>query len=403
MIESGLREILSQAKHYKARFAFLIAINCLGCFALLLALSCLQGIKDKFSQTWVRLNIPYLAFGLGKTSLIRTHKIWPDEHLFLAEKNLNDLKQALPEIKTLAPVLVKNPVIIAAGNQWLAVPALGKTPEAERLEHDILVRGGRFIDPVDEKNSSRVVVLSPYVAHYLFGNGNALHQNVTLDGLPFTVIGVLDANKNDFSGNGSNVILPWNTAMNLWQKSNVWLQIELKPHVNVKTFEKILIQYLALRFNFSARDKTAVVIWDHEETRRYFQQTLHGIQLAFLISGASIFTTALFVYINFLNYFVKARKNEIILKLQLGFSIRLLKTQFLMEFLILFFLSFWAAWFITHTFNFFAGIFSLPAWLGQPYLSLKLTMIAFLPMFFLVACCLIYFLNARFNPFQKYE
>ncbi len=403
MIEALFREILSQAKHYKTRFISLMLINFFGCFALLLALSYLQGVETQFSQTLSRLNIPYLAFGLGKTSLIRSNKIWPDEHLFLAEKNLNDLKQAFPEIKTLAPVLVKNPTIIASGNKWLAVPALGKTPIAEKLEHDVIAQGGRFINWVDEKNSSKVTVLSPYVANYLFGHASALHQMVILDGLPFTVIGVLDASKNDFSGNGSNVILPLSTAKNLWQKTNLWLQLELNAEVNVKAFEKKLINYLAFRLDFSANDKTAIMIWDHEEARHYFQQLIYGINLVFLCSGASIFIIAFLTYFNFLNYLIKVRKNEIILKLQLGFSINLLKMQFLMEFLMLFLLSFFLAWLWASVLNFFSSFFTLPLWLGQPHLPLSLASSILILMLFFVVCCLFYFLNKKLNVFQKYE
>ena len=52
--------------------------------------------------------------------------------------------------------------------------------------------GGRFINQIDMENRRRVVYLGTKLAEDLFGNEDPVGKIVTIDNIPFTVVGVME-------------------------------------------------------------------------------------------------------------------------------------------------------------------------------------------------------------------
>ena len=74
---------------------------------------------------------------------------------------------------------------------------------------------GRFLSYIDVDRQQSVCVVGAYLEQYAF-RGDALGKTLTINGVPFTVIGVLSQKADNTEGSGDDVIfLPYGSAMNL--------------------------------------------------------------------------------------------------------------------------------------------------------------------------------------------
>ena len=83
------------------------------------------------------------------------------------------------------------------------------TMEGEKLAK------GRFLSYVDAQRQQSVCVIGAYLEREAFG-GNALGKSLTLSGVPFTVVGVLDEYADVTEGSGDDVVyIPYTRAIRL--------------------------------------------------------------------------------------------------------------------------------------------------------------------------------------------
>jgi putative ABC transport system permease protein len=109
----------------------------------------------------------------------------------LAHLTLNDASQLtdLPGVAVVAPQYRSNLRLTNQGNQ-ASVPVTGVVPDYG-LIHTEDVDRGRFLDASDASDRARVVVLGSQTATDLFGAVDPIGQPIKIDGVLFTVVGVL--------------------------------------------------------------------------------------------------------------------------------------------------------------------------------------------------------------------
>ena len=76
---------------------------------------------------------------------------------------------------------------------------------------------GRFICNVDCENKSRIAVIGTYQALYLFGTcEDALDKTIRINGIPFTVAGVLEEEEDSTQSSSDDVVyIPYSTALQM--------------------------------------------------------------------------------------------------------------------------------------------------------------------------------------------
>jgi putative ABC transport system permease protein len=99
-------------------------------------------------------------------------------------------KVAAPDIDAEAPITSATETLTAGSSNW-STTVVGSTPSW------LTVRGrsvtqGRFIDNQDQADHEAVVVLGSTTASELFSREDPVGQTVDIDGVPMTVIGVLN-------------------------------------------------------------------------------------------------------------------------------------------------------------------------------------------------------------------
>ncbi len=118
---------------------------------------------------------------------------------------------ALPGVASVAPG-IDRPLRVKAGAFVSIAKVLGTTPEFPAIRN-FRVREGRFFGDADELQ--RVAVLGAGTAKALFPDGNAVGRELRVRGVPFAVIGVLEAKgvTPDGGDEDNQVIVPLRTAM----------------------------------------------------------------------------------------------------------------------------------------------------------------------------------------------
>ena len=118
---------------------------------------------------------------------------------------------SLPLVESAAPG-VERPLRVKAGAIASITKVLGTTPEFLGIRN-FRVQSGRFFDEADDLQ--RVAVLGARTAESLFPDGNAVGSEVRVRGVPFEVIGVLEAKglAGDGADEDNQILIPFRTAM----------------------------------------------------------------------------------------------------------------------------------------------------------------------------------------------
>ena len=116
-----------------------------------------------------------------------------------------------PDIAGVAPVKQTSESLVNGSTNWTTT-VVGTTP-AWLSVRARSVTSGRFLSQADEATSAAVTVLAPTTASELFGSLDPVGQTVTINSIPFTVIGVLNSAGSDTSSNlDDQALVPFATA-----------------------------------------------------------------------------------------------------------------------------------------------------------------------------------------------
>lgn len=125
-------------------------------------------------------------------------------------------KNAAPDVKSVTPVVNASSVTTTFGSaSYSPGQFVGTTPGYEEARKSP-VQAGTFVTAQNQKDHARVVVLGTTVVLNLFGNTNPLGQTVKVNGINFTVEGVLASKgTNGIQDEDDVVIAPLSTTQEL--------------------------------------------------------------------------------------------------------------------------------------------------------------------------------------------
>src|SRR6201999_334256 len=121
-------------------------------------------------------------------------------------------KAAAPSIAAVAPVLQSTSQSLVNGSTNWTTTVVGTSPQWLTVRDRSLAEG-RFIDAADETNAAAVTVLASDTATELFGPIDPVGQSVTINSVPYEVVGVLtSAGSDSTTALDDQAIVPMSTA-----------------------------------------------------------------------------------------------------------------------------------------------------------------------------------------------
>jgi len=311
-----------------------------------------------FAVTWGTLAVVLLlAFGEGLKRTVRDGLLGAGERIFmiyggetsktfaglgqgrpihLVEEDLDLLQRAIPDIDRGSVSYGRWGTAFQMGKTRTNAYLEGVGPEHEAMRHMEPAQGGRFINPADVAQKRRVLFLGNELAERIFGKGvDPIGKSVVVDGLPFTVVGVLRKKFQDSSNNGPDAeraVVPYSTFRTIWGNRFV-SHLIVQPHDASRgpLVKAELYRVLGRKYRFDPTDERALGIWDFIESEKENLAVGLGIQIFMGLVGAFTLLIAGVGVANIMYVVVKERTQEIGIKLALGARRRHIMGQFLFE------------------------------------------------------------------------
>ncbi|HYG98503.1 MAG TPA: ABC transporter permease [Terriglobales bacterium] len=255
----------------------------------------------------------------------------------LEDVDLERVKSEATLVKTACLETVKN-LSISYGDRLASTAIRGVCPEYGEMRNEVPAEG-RWITPQDVVERRRVAFLGGRVREQLFSGLPAVGQEVSINGMRFTVIGIMDRKlqmSNYFTSDDRSVFIPYSTAGDLWntQYASVMVFAPVAPQFEAKAQAQVLAA-LAARQGFSPTDKKAVQMFGREEFRPIIDGITIGLQVLLIFIGALTLGIGGVGVMNIMLVSVDERIREIGLRRALGATKWHIRIQFLVEALLM--------------------------------------------------------------------
>ena len=224
-------------------------------------------------------------------------------------------------------------------NQRLVQTAVrGVFPEYGEIRNEVPVEG-RWISPEDFRERRRVVFLGGTLRRRLFSGRPAVGEPLRINGVAFTVVGVMDKKiqfSNYFTSDDESAFIPYTTAGDMWDTryASVMVFSAIAPQFERQAIEQVR-GIVAKRQRFSPTDQRALRAFGREEFRPIIDGITIGLQVLLLFIGGLTLGIGGVGVMNIMLVSVDERIREIGLRRALGARRRHIRMQFLAEALVL--------------------------------------------------------------------
>src|SRR6185436_16877174 len=196
---------------------------------------------------------------------------------------------------------------------------------------------GRGLVPRDVATDARVVFLGATVATRLFGTRDAVGRTVHIDGIPFTVVGVSVAKRDQIlyigPADDEMALIPITTAQRRFLHDDVISQLVFEPTTRAASWDATLNARGLLGFHHAFRpdDRGAIDDFNLEEVRQLVAPLHLGVRI--FLTAASLITLCVGAVgvMNIMLVVVSERTKEIGLRKSIGGSNAAIFAQFLAE------------------------------------------------------------------------
>jgi putative ABC transport system permease protein len=199
---------------------------------------------------------------------------------------------------------------------------------------------GRFLDAEDMASRKRICFIGDVLATDLFGAGEPVGQAVLIDGVPFTVVGVMRAKLQSSNYNGQRdercAFIPWTTYASLYGTKYV-SNVIFRPRDTGRS--KAVMQdiktYLGKLIGFSPADPDALGVWDTLEFEKQFTTFFLAFTIFLGVIGSFTLLVGGVGVASIMRVVVDERTREIGVKLAVGARRRTILWQFFSESLVI--------------------------------------------------------------------
>ena len=210
------------------------------------------------------------------------------------------------------------------------------TPPSQKDVSELDLRDGRFFNESDQERAAKVTVLGSDTADELFGTQSAIGKEVTVGGMLFTVIGVLDKQKQPFGGGknpqDNHAFFPITTFHKLHPEAlDYWITLKYDDPKNRALVEDELTELLRRRRKVANEKPDNFAIFGTDSLTRLWDQITGGLfLLLFALSSVALLVGGVGV-MNIMLVSVTERTREIGIRKAIGATKRTILTQFTLE------------------------------------------------------------------------
>ena len=275
------------------------------------------------------------------------------------ELTLDDARAIAAEssmVAVVSPELERAAVKVKSAYNSATARVSGVEPQYQEIR-TIELEYGRNFAWQDEAQVARVAIVGFDVCEQLFGKRSALGETVTLNGMPYTVVGKIRKKKQDSNYSGpdnSKIFVPFaamtrdlprrdaapGTLSDIIVTPKDWVADQLPSVLNDRTgriedidwpLEINVRGILARRHGFDPVDKQAIAMWDTSLNTLMFGRMISHMKQFFTIVGIVTLALGGIGVMNIMLVAVKERTREIGVRKALGATTGHIQRQFFLE------------------------------------------------------------------------
>lgn len=347
-----------------------------GTLAIVLMMAFGRGFKHRITTSMLNAGNQIIRMYGGQTS--KKYQGLPEGRwIEFTKEDADVVLQSIPQIQEVSPSYGRWGVRLKVGPNTATTYLEAVFPNFELLRTMYPKKGGRFLNDLDMKGKRRVIYLGSEVTEELFGNEDPIGKTIELDGVPFTLVGVMQEKLQMGMSNGPDdrrAIIPFTTFESLYYHRYLRM-ITVRPNklTDIELIKKELYRVLGRKLRFDPSDENALSMWDFVSNIKEMNKVFVGIEIFLgLVGGLTLLVAGVGVA-NIMYVVVKERTREIGIKMAVGAKPKHIITQFIFESLLIAvlggFLGIFISWGLIKIFSMIPVQNQGLAYLGKPQLS----------------------------------
>ncbi|UPS13395.1 ABC transporter permease [Vibrio alginolyticus] len=288
-------------------------------------------------------NLIYLTGGMATVD----HGAFHQGKFLTLKMDDSEVVRALPDVKSVAPTAKwKERITVGDRNSWQE--PLAVTSEFQSMTNLVPMAGGRWLNPLDQKETRKVVVLGYELAADLFNPNedfswfatvtlqvNPVGKKVKIGNEQFTVVGVLEKNSAQIEL-GDLINYSSFVPLATWKRFHVNGEIggiNVQPQANVdrEALAKTIRQVIARKHGASVSDEQVVQVDDMFLKQKSMQQFLIGLQSFLGIIGFVTLAVAGVGIANVMYATVKRSTRDIGVRMAVGATPSAIRMHYLVQ------------------------------------------------------------------------
>ncbi|TOQ34940.1 ABC transporter permease [Vibrio parahaemolyticus] len=313
------------------------------CIAAMLAVG--EGIRQGVLKTAQNGNgnLIYLTGGMATVD----HGAFHQGKFLTLKMDDSEVVRALPDVKSVAPTAKwKERITVGDRSSWQE--PLAVTSEFQSMTNLVPMAGGRWLNPLDQKETRKVVVLGYELAADLFNPNedfswfatvtlqvNPVGEKVKIGNEEFTVVGVLEKNSAQIE-QGDLINYSSFVPLATWKRFHVngeigGINVQPQADVDREALAKTIRQVIARKHGASVSDEQIVQVDDMFLKQKSMQQFLIGLQSFLGIIGFVTLAVAGVGIANVMYATVKRSTRDIGVRMAVGATPTAIRMHYLVQ------------------------------------------------------------------------
>ncbi|EMQ2218677.1 ABC transporter permease [Vibrio parahaemolyticus] len=340
-----LRQIFQEMAAEKLRLGLTILAVAWATLCITAMLAVGEGIRQGVLKTAQNGNgnLIYLTGGMATVD----HGAFHQGKFLTLKMDDSEVVRALPDVKSVAPTAKwKERITVGDRSSWQE--PLAVTSEFQSMTNLVPMAGGRWLNPLDQKETRKVVVLGYELAADLFNPNedfswfatvtlqvNPVGKKVKIGNEEFTVVGVLEKNSAQIEL-GDLINYSSFVPLATWKRFHVngeigGINVQPQADVDREALAKTIRQVIARKHGASVNDEQVVQVDDMFLKQKSMQQFLIGLQSFLGIIGFVTLAVAGVGIANVMYATVKRSTRDIGVRMAVGATPTAIRMHYLVQ------------------------------------------------------------------------